>query len=427
MSIPFPITQNASDDLQITIHLHEFYLGDRQRKCWTYITKGMTRFGQQEMMLSLILEDDDSEAYPTTPIKMFSLLADYAQQGRIVTSGEATKLGKTGLFGFTVLFYLPAIQYPTLPAAENHIALVLIHQEEYDFAKRFGLARLISRISKLCSCLPYPTWNTRRRPSLFPQGHDEKSLLSGGYSLPNLSQAMICADQLEISITPEHQRQLVNLHSGDELTFLVMPSDKSDAVLHWQDGTTGAVSLGATPHLLGLSFVQFSVGKTANLNLSEDGAIVSITENDIRLISLMTKHQQINPYISVFFDVKSDEACIPYQFGAAWITPKLGDDIQLDRISGNNLLEKIRSSATEQQNVVALANQIQDTLAAVMSEETDSFHMQLRIERDNFTINGDIEFNPDFVQFLKENLHTIDFSPLDNASATLFFTINPQT
>ncbi|HAK51875.1 MAG TPA: hypothetical protein DCM54_08235 [Gammaproteobacteria bacterium] len=63
------------------------------------------------MALSLLLEDEDEpDDFPRTPIKIFQLLGDYAKQGRTVTAGEATKLGTTGLFGFRVLFYLPAIQ-----------------------------------------------------------------------------------------------------------------------------------------------------------------------------------------------------------------------------------------------------------------------------------------------------------------------------
>ncbi len=130
--MPFPINLNASTDLKVDIHLHEFFLGDRQRECWTYLTTGLTRYGQKEMSLSLLMEDDDDEnEFPKTPIKIFQLLENYARDGNIVDIADATKLGKTGLFGFTALYYLPAIHYEGLPDCDNYLALMLVHQTEY--------------------------------------------------------------------------------------------------------------------------------------------------------------------------------------------------------------------------------------------------------------------------------------------------------
>ena len=98
--------------LEVDIHLHEFFLGDRHRKCWTYLTTGLAKCGQKEMSLSLLLEEDDDEnEFPKTPIKIFQLLEKYARDGKTVDIADATKLGKTGLFGFTALDYLPAIHY----------------------------------------------------------------------------------------------------------------------------------------------------------------------------------------------------------------------------------------------------------------------------------------------------------------------------
>ncbi|MEM7279888.1 MAG: DUF3480 domain-containing protein, partial [Pseudomonadota bacterium] len=165
--------------VQVQVHLHEFFLGDRDRQCWTYMTQGLRQHGQREMTLSLLIDDDaEPDNYPKTPVKMFQLLADHAVDGRVVDCGDATKLGQRGIFDFPGLFYVPAIQYPELPSLDEFLGLVLVHQTEYDYAKLYGLTRLLSRLGRFCSTFPYPTWNTQVRPSLFAGSVHEISLLT---------------------------------------------------------------------------------------------------------------------------------------------------------------------------------------------------------------------------------------------------------
>ncbi|MBT5725051.1 MAG: hypothetical protein HOI74_13580, partial [Gammaproteobacteria bacterium] len=165
----FPINANLDESLKVEIHLHQLYLGDRERYCWTYLTRGMKTHQQREMCLSLLVGDEDNiEDFPKTPIKMFQLLAERTRSGRVVVSGDSTRLGQKGIFGFPSLFYVPSIGYEDLPSVDEYLSLILVHQEEYDYARQFGLARFLSRLGKHCSSFPYPTWNTPARPSLFP-------------------------------------------------------------------------------------------------------------------------------------------------------------------------------------------------------------------------------------------------------------------
>ena len=144
--MPLPLKLNSTSNLEVSIQLHEFCLGDRQRKCWTYLTTGLAKYGQKEMSLSLLLEDDDDEhEFPKTPIKIFQLLESHARDGKTVGIADATKLGKTGLFGFTALYYLPAIHYQGLPDCYIHLSLLLLLHAEYDFVNRHGVTRLRSR------------------------------------------------------------------------------------------------------------------------------------------------------------------------------------------------------------------------------------------------------------------------------------------
>ncbi|MGV0036536.1 MAG: hypothetical protein ACNYPE_16875, partial [Candidatus Azotimanducaceae bacterium WSBS_2022_MAG_OTU7] len=132
----FPITANFDESLRVEIHLHQLYLGDRERYCWTYLTRGMKTHQQLEMCLSLLVDDaDDVDDFPKTPIKLFQLLAERTRSGRTVTAGDSTRLGQKGIFGFPSLFYVPSIQYEGLPSVDNYLSLILTHQQEYDFAR----------------------------------------------------------------------------------------------------------------------------------------------------------------------------------------------------------------------------------------------------------------------------------------------------
>ena len=425
MATTFPTSINATSDLQVTIYLHEFYLGDRERRCWTYITRGLDHFSQQEMALSLLLEDEDEPGdFPKTPIKIFQLLGDYAKQGRTVTAGEATKLGTTGLFGFPVLFYLPAIQYQDLPPVDNHLALMLIHQDEYEFARRFGLSRLVSRISKLCSCFPYPTWNTRQRPSLFEANHREDSVLNGGHANLNIGRALLHGRQLSLWLHPDHQQLFTNLQQP--LTLLCEATSDADAALYWDATSTGAVTIAATPADIGLSFVQFRITDIPSLALVEDGAVISITDEERTRIASATSNEVISPLLTVYIDERPKHGTPSYQVGAGWIEPEQINTLFLERQIGNISLNQIShvSLSANREILVAVATEIQDMLADVMSEETESFQLALTISDAQLSLAGDIEFNPQFVSFITQSLSSIDLAPLDQSTISL--AINPE-
>ena len=156
----FPISVNLDESLKVEVHLHQLYLGDRDRHCWTYLTRGLKTHQQREMCLSLLVDDEaDIEDFPKTPIKMFQLLAERTRSGRALVSGESTQLAQKGMFGFPSLFYVPSIQYEGLPSVDNYLSLILVHREEYRYARQYGLTRFLSRLGKFCSSFPYPTWN----------------------------------------------------------------------------------------------------------------------------------------------------------------------------------------------------------------------------------------------------------------------------
>ena len=432
--MPFPLKLNASPDLIVNIHLHEFFLGDRQRQCWTYLTTGLAAYGQKEMSLSLLLEDDDSESeFPRTPIKIFQLLENHARGGKIVEVADATKLGKTGLFGFTALYYLPAIQYEGLPDCDNHLALMLVHQAEYEFAKRYGFTRLLSRIGKFCSSFPYPSWNTRRRPSLFKPGHREESVLNEIelHVLKAAHAELLDGVALLRLQTTDGQRLVQYLQQlvSQNKTFALQTtlSLAANACLSWEPGQTnpGAYTSPDEVTRIGAAFIMFEMAEATSGRLMEDGFLISLTDHSInRIISdcESTSDSGIleSPGIRLHLQWhKQDDGyvqpVVAYEHRAGWTDLKhTSNEPPADKITLKSITD-ISANASEKVNREHLAkyvDEIQAFLLSSMREEAEELTLTIRVKIQNNTatydISADIELDPEFTTYMATGLSRLN-------------------
>lgn len=301
---------------------------------------------------------------------------------------------------------------------------MLIHQDEYEFARRFDLSRLVSRISKLCSCFPYPTWNTRQRTSLFEANHREDSVLSGGHANLNIGRALLHGKQLSLWLHPDHQQLLTNLQQP--LTLLCEATSGAAAAFYWDSSSTGAVTIAATSADIGLSFVQFRITDVSSLALVEDGAVISITDEERTRITGAASNKIINPLLTVYIEERPGHGTPSYQVGAGWIEPDQINTILLERQIGNIFLNQIShtSLSANHEVLVEIATQIQHILAGVISEETEIFQLALTISDAQLSLASNIEFNPQFVSFITQSLSSIDLATLDYSTISL--AINPE-
>lgn len=434
----FPLTLDASTDLKVDIHLHEFFLGDRQRECWTYLTTGLARYGQKEMSLSLLMEDDDDEnEFPKTPIRIFQLLENYARDGKIVDIADATKLGKTGLFGFTALYYLPAIHYEGLPDCDNYLALMLVHQAEYEFAKRYGFTRLLSRIGKFCSSFPYPTWNTRRRPSLFKPDHREDSVLNE-IDLLHLKgiQAELYHDVVLLTLHTSNKHQLaqyLDRLASQNKAFALQTSLSlaANACLYWEPGQTrpGAYTAPDEVTRIGAAFILFDTTKTSSSRLIEDGFLFSLSRQTLTRLRdscESTRNSGVLESSGMRLSLQwrqdngdDPQPAISYQHRAGWT--ELADsadnepadkpvDTPVDKIRLKSITD-ISINASDKVNSEHLRHYveaIQTFLLSSMLEETEELTLTIRVDILNnaatYEINANIELNPEFITFVAKGL-----------------------
>ena len=439
----FPINANLDESLKVEIHLHQLYLGDRERYCWTYLTRGMKTHQQLEMCLSLLVGDEDDIAdFPKTPIKMFQLLAERTRSGRVVVSGDSTRLGQKGIFGFPTLFYVPSIGYESLPSVDDYLSLILVHQEEYDYARQYGLARFLSRLGKHCSSFPYPTWNTPARPSLFPSTEAELNIISNAsHVLADYSYAYQLGTVLHLKVHQKDAAQvkktLAGLQQNQVAVINTGFSPRCDASLYWQEGqqSPGAYAAPeATTGMLGGSFVSLGIGLRAGCAIKEDGFSVVFSKSDwgslCQAISNEESYEAELPdgrrFVLDYVNATAASNARPYEPVAVWknleqpaASASTREPSQANVQAGNyDNLSGTGSSAAgiNHAELQAYIGRIEATISDAMSEETDSFVLELELTMTPGQVNvrllADIDLNPDFETFITGTVQKIDPYPV---------------
>ena len=432
----FPVTANLDDSLKVDIHLHQFFLGDRDRHCWTYVTRGMSGHNQREMVLSLIADDNaDTDDFPKTPVKMFELLAERTRTGKIVESGDATRLGQKGIFNFPCLFYVPAIQFPGIPSLDEHLALVLVHEGEYEYAKHYGLTRFLSRLGKFCSSFPYPTWNTAARPSLFPTSTNELSILAdASHVMAEHShvhqQASVLQLQLQQQDADNVIRALKALDRNQVATINTAFSPRCDASLYWQEGQ-GEPGAYAAPEastgLIGGSFFSISYGDEPGMGIIEDGFTVTLPAEEFKRLCDAAGQQSAFEYefangsrfILDYLGQSARMQARDYDPAAVWrnlaaVEPPPNPLTSAAPASGVRASELVNlqpgvslASRVSEADLDEFVKRLEQSLDKAMSDEADSFSFDVELRMKPGEVNAsvssqDMELNPEFAEFIRE-------------------------
>lgn len=435
----FPINAKLDESLTVEIQLHRLYLGDRDRYCWTYLTRGMATHQQQEMCLSLLVDDQgDTEDFPKTPIKMFQLLAERTRSGRMAVSGSSTRLGQKGIFGFPALFYVPSIQYEGLPPLDDYLSLILVHQEEYDYAKQYGLTRFLSRLGKYCASFPYPTWNTAARPLLLPSTTRALSILSdASYVLADYSYAHQFGSVLQFQLHQKDARKvkkaLSALQQGQVAVIKTAFSPRCDANLYWLEGQEVPSAYGAqeaTTCMLGGRFISLGFSQLAALSIEADGFSVILSETDwaslCKAISNEEPYEAQLPkdrlFVLDYVDVNARSSARRYEPVALWknleqlaAKPKAREPAQVNVRAGiyNNLFgDKNLAEGVNQADLLAYIGRIEDVIGDAISGESAPLLLELELkitpDQANVRLLSNIDLNMNFERFIVSSIQKIN-------------------
>jgi hypothetical protein len=382
------------------------------------------------------------------PIKMFQLLAERTRSGQIVFSSDSTVLGQKGIFGFPSLFYAPSIQYEGLPSVEEHLSPILVHQEEYDSARQYGLTRFLSRLGKFCSSFPYPTWNTPARPSFLPSTTRELSILSdashvlgdysNAYQLDSILQLQLQL-QLHQKDASKVQKALAGSKQDQVAVINTAFSPLCDASLYWQEGQEfpGAyAALEATNGMLGGSFILLGFSQLAKLSIEEDEFSVVFSGTDwdslCQVIGNEESYETELPhgrrFMLDYVDVTAKSSAMHYEPVAIWknleqpaAATKTREPAPVNaRVGTYDSLPGAASLAerVNQTELLTCIGRIEATLNDAMSKETDPFVLELELKitpgQVNVRLLSNIDLNPDFEDFITGTVQKIEHYPLNS-------------
>ena len=435
----FPINAKLDESLKVEIHLHHLFLGDRDRYCWTYLTRGMKTHQQREMCLSLLVDDQgDTKDFPKTPIKMFQLLAERTRSGRMAVSGSSTRLGQKGIFGFPSLFYVPSIQYEGLPSLDDYLSLILVHQKEYDYVRQYGLTRFLSKLGKYCASFPYPTWNTAARPLLLPSTTRALSILSeASYVLADYSYAHELGSVLQFQLHQKDagkvKKALSDLQQSQVAVINTAFSPRCDANLYWQKGQefpSAYAAQEATTGMLGGSFISLGFSQLAELSIKEDGFSVLFTETDWASLRQAISNEE--PYetqlpngrlfVLDYVDVNARSSARRYESNALWknleqpaANTKARKSGQVNVRAGiyyNLSGDKNLAEGVNQAELQAYIGRIEVAIGDAISAETDPLLLELELkitpDQANVHLLYNIDLNMDFEQFIISTIRKIN-------------------
>ncbi len=160
-------------------------------RCWTYVSEGMERHGQREVVFTLRRTPPmESQGFPQNIFKMFAMNYGHAEKGELVSPGGFSIfkpgmpfLGRKGQWG---LMYLPAEMFDGIDIPVNALTAILIRDFETDLIKAGLNYRVATSMAGAYRYYPYPPWSDLDRKAAITEAQYEKSVLSKvGLYTPN--------------------------------------------------------------------------------------------------------------------------------------------------------------------------------------------------------------------------------------------------
>lgn len=135
---------------------------EKEIPCWTYVSRGLCRHGQREVVL--FLEQAARETtFPREALRLFTAIDQSAADGRLLDAGDVTELRDSPFPGFH-LAYVPAVVLPNLPISSTALCAILVTADELKAVGEFGFTRVMTRLGESGRFFPCPFWSDRSRP-----------------------------------------------------------------------------------------------------------------------------------------------------------------------------------------------------------------------------------------------------------------------
>ena len=394
--MPLLTTTSVTDSVDVDMHAHHLKLSGLTQFGWTWVTRGLTGFGQAELSFTLV-GGKPSDEPPVEPAKLLTLLAKQVQDGKQLKPGTASRLGKSGMMGFQALYCLPAVLFEEGPNLADHLAILMVHQDEYEFARDYGFQRLIGHINRTCSSFPWPTWNTAARPGALPSPF--VSVLDGLDRVRGSFTVTLQPTLLRLDIPRGARQALIEaLGSGQPVACAAHMPEDPDACLTWQPGDNAAqvITRPQAPDRFALPFIILRQQPLSFSRFVEDGIEVSLSTADHRaVLESVSKGQPMDLRLggrrfAISYDTR------PARKNHAHVGKVATWSLKVPLVELINLVAVEPGAGS----LATFVGDVQAFLNEAMAEEADAFALVIQYGNAGApSVSANIELNPAYVEF----------------------------
>lgn len=204
----------------------------------SFLTRGMTTQGQQELFFVLKTNKTALDDVPQEPLYFFQQVYKLATQGKLATEGSITQFGQKDLWGWKGIVYtqVPVFLKSQLP--QDCLCMVLLSLDEVEAIRTFGYTRILSMLGKQARYYPFPYWTDHYRDNLPLEEVAQNTLLNKvrRMVLPEATVTMFQKQQhlyLNIDSNTALHLEQEAIPSNIPMALLPRLSDKADACLTW--------------------------------------------------------------------------------------------------------------------------------------------------------------------------------------------------
>jgi len=223
----------AGGGLSVAVWDHEIETRDGMLRCWTYVSRGMEKHGQREVVFTLRRTPDlELFGYPEEVFDLFVMIHGAAAEGRNVNDygytvflPGITLLRRTGDWG---LMYLPAEPIEGIDLPPNALQAVLVRDYETKLIQHAFHYRVSTSMAGAYRYYPYPPWSDPDRPAMMTEERFGKSILSKVACRP--ASGITAKVEFEASLPEELLPGITEgaAGPGSELVLTIDPYSASD-------------------------------------------------------------------------------------------------------------------------------------------------------------------------------------------------------
>jgi hypothetical protein len=288
-------------ELWVEIFSHVLASEEGPVPCWTYVSDGLWKLGQKELVFTLKREPGEEEAaFPRELLGFYSTAHRLAAEEQIVDIGGFTEIADSspvllGRSDFRGVLYTPPQELEGISIDAPFLTSLIVTRDEMRLARDCGVLRVMSQLGRQYRFYPVPPWADRARRCLPVNALTTGSLLHKmpraripGGSL-GLEQAR---GRLVLTLLPgalSILKEVLEDPQADHPMALITDLDPAaDALLAWSPGQKQpeAISMpGATGARVAGSFLLIAGGHDHDEGqLFEDGFSLLFTEATFRRV-----------------------------------------------------------------------------------------------------------------------------------------------